>query len=100
MVAETEGEFVWRLNLMEVAFNITVTYLFTYLFIKKKKKSNEWSQGPKFGQFFYQIKENMGERKQCVWGGMSLYILSVIFCYLLYIATVVLYLILVCDFCW
>lgn len=42
------------------------------------------------GGLFYQI--NMGERKQCVYT-------SVIFCYLLYIATVYLYLILICYFC-
>lgn len=82
---------------MEVAFTITVIYLFTYLFIKKKVINYLRLLSLATAQLFYQINENMGERKQCV-GCVYLY-MSVIFCYLLYIATVSLYLILVCDFC-
>lgn len=77
--------------------HITVIYLFTYLFIKRKVINDLRLLSLATGQLVYQINENMGERKQYV-GCLYLY-MSVIFCYLLYIATVSLYLILVCDFC-
>lgn len=46
-------------------------------------------------QLFYQIYESMGDRKQCV----GCVYMSVIFCYLLHVATVYVYLILRYDFC-